>query len=307
MKLWDVQTRHQSAQTFPKKGEANSVAFSPNGEMVAAGGGDPFFGQGTLWLWGAMDGRPVGPRLPRVPGGVVSLAFSPDGKVLASAGFDGTLRLWNLATSELLSTLRNRGALITVDAIAFSADGALLAAASDDGSIRLWRPSVAGHATPSLEGGHRDIMGLAFDPTGNPLAAAYLDGSVLIWNAATGAHVAAEFTGPTRRATAVAFSPDGQLLASSSTDGTVRLWNPTTGSAIGPPLAPGTSGQPSGIRTLAFSPSGRVLASGGDDGRVRLWDWSVDHACQHATTRVTSTENETYVPTGWELHCEYDH
>jgi phosphomannomutase len=50
---------------------------------------------------------------------------------LASAGFDGTLRLWDVATGDILHVL---GSYVVVDSVAFSPDGAALAAAFIEGA-----------------------------------------------------------------------------------------------------------------------------------------------------------------------------
>ena len=72
----------------------SSIAFSPNGKILASASED----DGSVQLWSVADGD--GSCLINLlehvsGGGAFSVAFSPDGKTLASSGDDGTVRLWN--------------------------------------------------------------------------------------------------------------------------------------------------------------------------------------------------------------------
>jgi WD40 repeat protein len=62
--------------------------------------------------------------------------LSPDAKTLASGSFDGTVRLWDVASLVLLDTLR--GGVGGVNSLAFSPDGITLAVGSHGGVITLW-------------------------------------------------------------------------------------------------------------------------------------------------------------------------
>jgi WD40 repeat protein len=69
-------------------------------------------------------------------GSILSLAWSPDSRRLAVGSFEGSVKLWNVATRREVCTLRGNLSMLT--ALAFSSDGRHLVAGSVADDTRIW-------------------------------------------------------------------------------------------------------------------------------------------------------------------------
>jgi RNA polymerase sigma factor (sigma-70 family) len=229
-----------------------AVTTSSAGWVATAGAGE------VVRVWKA-DCTPAATCA--APGGAVAVAFSPDGRALAGAGFDGVVRVWNVATGELRHTLPGHGE--SANAIAFAPKGDVLATAGSDGRVRLWDAATGRHLR-DLDAHRGHVWGLSFSPDGRELASAGGDQTVRVWEPEGGTAVRT-FGGLRGGAYAVEYHPGGHSLAVAA-DNTVLLLDALTGREVGRVGTPRVA-----VTWFAFSPDGRSLAYR-DGATVRLWE-----------------------------------
>ena len=130
---WSLQRKARLPAMPAYKGGIWTVAYSPDSQLLASGGHDK-----TIRLWSVSNGHLIR-ELHGHADAVRCVAFSPDGMTLASIDRQPhSLRLWRVATSELLAQCDDGG-----EYLAFSPDGKLLAVVFGYGSgnsstVRIW-------------------------------------------------------------------------------------------------------------------------------------------------------------------------
>jgi WD40 repeat protein len=241
--LLDSGTLAPRTASFPVisgAGAAESVAFSPDGTLLATGADD-----GSVRLYDVAD--PAHPRrLATVHGSgnaVYTVAFSPNGSLVAAASVDNVVRLWKVtgsgtSSAGLASAGRSLGDMASYAiGLAFSPDSKTLAVGSADKTVHLWDVADPAHPVllgPALTGPSGYVWAAAFSPSGQTLAVGVTDGTVWLWNVASPAHPAliATLTGPADHVYGLAFSPSGAQLAATSFEGTVHLWDTSPSDAL---------------------------------------------------------------------------
>ncbi|AUB38343.1 WD40 repeat [Nostoc flagelliforme CCNUN1] len=235
----------------------SSVAFSPNGKLLATGDAD-----GKTYLWQVDDGKLLFACTGH-SSWVKSVAFSPDGQILASGSDDQTVKLWDVRNGNCLKTLQ--GHSNWVRSVAFSPDGQTLASGSEDQTVKLWDVHT-GKCLTTLQGNTNRVRTVAFSPDGQTLASGSEKQTIKLWDIPN-AECLITLQGHNNWVRSVAFSPDGKILASGSDDQTVKLWDVHDGKCLKT-----LQGHTNRVWSVAFSPDGQTLASGGDDPTVKLWD-----------------------------------
>lgn len=244
----EIQTGHS--------GSVFSVAFSPDGKLLASASADQ-----TIKLWDVASGGQVR-SFKGHSSGIISVAFSPDGKLLASGGSDNAIKIWDIASGAQRKSLRGNAY-----AVRFSTDGNLIAGATPQ-SIIVW-DVASGTQLFSLNGHTRTITSVAISPDGKTIASGSQDHTVKLWDVTSKAQIRS-LTHPDE-VMSVAFSPDGKWLVSAGLK-TIKIWDVMNWVEL-----KSFDGGISWPNCLAISPDGKTLAGGSLDkptGAIKLWDVS---------------------------------
>jgi WD40 repeat protein len=98
VKLWNIETQEQVLLPGKTTRRVNAECFSPDGRWLAAVGGD------DVKLWDVSTLQEVRTFVGHTAD-VLAVDFCPDSSCLVTAGWDGTSRIWNRESGELLATL----------------------------------------------------------------------------------------------------------------------------------------------------------------------------------------------------------
>jgi len=238
------------------QGIVRSVAFDPQGEMLASGSQD-----NTVKLWDVQSGK-----LLRTLKGhhdmINSVTFDPQDGTLASGSVDNTVKLWQSKNGKLLRTLNAHQSMVT--SVVFNPQGGTLASGGGDKTVKLWQ-SESGKLLRTFKGHQNIVNSVAFNPQSTTLASGSWDRTIKLWDVSSGKLIRTlENNGSAIHS--IAFDPTGNTLVSGSMDNDVKLWESTSTQ-----LLRRLEGHTDMIDAVIFSPEGNLLASKSHDGTVRVW------------------------------------
>jgi len=298
--VWDIRTGTQIRVLKGLKGSVQALAYSPDGQFLAAGRGMVNSSETSVHVFQAGSGTIVQqlepPRIvnrdaPKGVAAVKSLQYSPDGQFLAVGFEGGAIGMYEAATGKLKQSFPTHAAIdgpLSYDPsgqyLAFPERIKTEAEVFDHHVIHLMNVST-GEIAKTFSG-HSDLVtALAFSPEGRYLASGSNIGSVRgrldkkmnqgveqrnddpirIWDVASGA-IVTELAGHTGSVRSLLFYQNGKYLVSGSQDKTIKIWSLENGALVST-----LGGHNDLIDSIAITADGRYLVSGG--GRdVKIWE-----------------------------------
>ena len=211
----------------PHASRVLALDFSPDGGLLAAGGGDPSR-SGEVKIWEVGKGL-LGRSWPSLHSDTVfSVRFSPDGTKLASASADKFLKVTSVADGNLLRSYE--GHTHHVLAVDWKSDGKELVTGGGDNVLKVWS-FESGEQLRTLQAVGKQVTSVRWI-TGKPeVVGASGDTQVRIWNSDNGG-VVRGFGGAGDYVYSVAASADGSRIAAGGADSVLFVWNGQNGQVI---------------------------------------------------------------------------
>jgi len=255
----EVRTLHGHA------GTTHTLAASPDGSAVAAGGGD-----GSVCVWDVPTGSPRA-LLRGHDQPVRGVGFGADGTCLVTGSDDARVKVWDLTADPEGGSLRGLPAAVT--AVAAHPDGRGFAVAYADGAIDVYADRAAAPRRVPADG--RGPVGwLCFPEAGGPVGVEMAGRAAVVWDfgAAPRRVLTAEVPGGSV-ATAADLSPAAGRVAVGNDRGRVAVWSLDDGRPVGG----FDTGLAAPVRHLGLSADGTRVAAPTAGHAVGVWAVGDDH------------------------------
>jgi WD40 repeat protein/tetratricopeptide (TPR) repeat protein len=225
---------------------------------------------------------------------VGSLAFHPEGRILASVTVQGTIKLWDTRTGQVLDTLPSH--VGKEPDIEFGPKGNTLIVSSSDAS-ELWN-AARGELIRVVSG--QTTFNASEEIVASFSSLDFKSDVVNLWDARSGKFLD-WLTGHEGPILSVTFSPDGKLLASGGVDRTVRIWDAQRRN-----LLHTLEGHNGAVVAIYFNQQGNEVRSYGSGGDYICWDVQTGRLLKRESRKDRSPDSDSYSSNNRDLSLSPD-
>ncbi len=241
--LFHLESRQVVQRWALPGGIARAIAVSPQGDKIAAGGGD-----GKLWIW-RLDWDLLAPG---ISGEIPTVAFTGRHLSTSQAGLDHESEYSGFED-------------FTITTLAFSDDGHYMAVGDDAGVLYLWDVETATQLW--VRRADRNMLrSVAVSMEASCVLSGGVDTLLRVWDLPTG-ELKAELRGHTGQIMDIAVLAGGMMAVTAGGAGTIRVWSLDRSRFENKRFR-----HTSAVNTTCISSDGKFALTAGEDGRLLLWD-----------------------------------
>ena len=224
---WELNSQIGTAVESPFTGRVTALDFSPTGEQLLVGGGDPSR-MGEVQIYDVVTSKQLESYSELHSDTVLALRFSPSGDYFASAGADKVCRVVDLRSHKTVWNLE--GHTHYVQAVSWQDDEQVLVTAGADEVLKVWNLQT-GQQTRTIKGFGKEINALKFIDYGSEFVVVSSDGHVKRINSQNGSQVRV-YTKAPKAVYSVSYSSQANVVAAGDQSGTIQLWNMSDGKPV---------------------------------------------------------------------------
>ncbi len=254
IRVWDLSSGRclRNIRTFGFSPIAGEI--SRDCKIAAVGYGDAYR---TIDLWDVSRGR----SLKKLQFAAYALAFSSDARLLAAGGEDGSIRVYDIGSDDIVLDLPNSGTAVTT--LLFIHDNRGILVGRDDGSLTILS-ATDGRVLLEISAHDGPVTTAETSHDGVILVSGGIDEIIKFWDARTGEELQS-LTGHRHAPVSVGFLPGNKFVMTASRDNTVKIWSYETGRCFRT-----VARRDETLTLCALSPNGDRLVIGESNGRIRV-------------------------------------
>ena len=204
-----------------------SLDFSPDGKLLATGGGDPSR-SGELMIWDVEKRELVKTIEDAHSDTVFGVQFSRDGKQIVSGAADKFVKIHEIESGKHVRSFE--GHTHHVLDVSWKADGSQLVSAGADNAIKVWNVNT-GEQVRTITNYSKQVTSIRFVGISGNVVSCGGDKTVRYHTAANGSNFRS-FSGGTDFMYAADSTGDQTVVVAGGEDGVIRVWNGANGQVI---------------------------------------------------------------------------